>query len=333
MMRLLLRLFCMIAISLLWACYPSFSPMTPTAEGKDPSARKPEAVYPEPLPSDSLPPSQTGKNPTEMIPQAPEVKPSQDSCAPGRATQDRVDDTNQYQLHFIYATPSDGMDRQLDTAGTLDTSINLWNDWFAARADGLKLRLDRCQNKIDITFARLGQSTADLNSKGAFLRDEINREIRRMGFTARNKIYLVFYEGQTVDLSCAQAANPSTRMDSTAVVYLQGTFSNPSIPPCNSHRLGQTQPSYLEFAALHEVFHLLNVNQSLSCSPNAPQGGGHVGDDPNDLMYAGSSPWTPALIDFGRDDYFKHGKANCYDVAQSVFLDPLPAAAVIPPSW
>jgi hypothetical protein len=332
MMWLLVRLSFMSAFSLLLACYPRSS-MAPVEERKAQAPRNSAPALPAPIPSDSLPSSNEGNDPSRTSPQAPEAKPSQDSCPPGRATQDRADDTSQYQLHFIYATPADGLDRQLDTTGTLEASVNLWNDWLSARADGMKLRLDRCQNKIDISFARLSQSTADLNAKGPFLRDEINREIRKLGFTASHKIYLVFYEGQTLDLSCAQAANPSTRTDSTAVVYLQGTFSNPSIPPCNSHRLGQTQPSYLEFATLHEAFHLLNVNQSLSCSPNAPQGGGHVGDDPNDLMYAGSSPWTPSLVDFGRDDYFKHGKANCYDVAQSVFMDPLPNAAVTPPNW
>jgi hypothetical protein len=38
------------------------------------------------------------------------------------------------------------------------------------------------------------------------------------------------------------------------------------------------------------------------------------------------------VLDFGRDQYYGHGGSQL-DLADSVFLQPLPARAVAPPGW
>jgi hypothetical protein len=61
-----------------------------------------------------------------------------------------------------------------------------------------------------------------------------------------------------------------------------------------------------------------------------------VTGDEHDLMWAGDPPkyWTfPAVLDEGRDDYFDAANPSCPDLARSVFLDPLPARAELPPRW
>lgn len=50
-------------------------------------------------------------------------------------------------------------------------------------------------------------------------------------------------------------------------------------------------------------------------------------------MYAGDQPWQPAALDVGNDDYYKAGRADCYDLSRSAFLDSLPPQAAPPPSW
>lgn len=50
-------------------------------------------------------------------------------------------------------------------------------------------------------------------------------------------------------------------------------------------------------------------------------------------MYAGDQPWQPQKLDIGGDDYFDHPRPGCLDLADSAFLDPLPADPAPPPGW
>ena len=84
---------------------------------------------------------------------------------------------------------------------------------------------------------------------------------------------------------------------------------------------------------LHEILHTVGV--VATCAPNHILAG-HVSDDPRDLMYAGDLPWDPSILDVGRDDYFEHANdfgPSCLDIANSVFIDPTPPNAVLPPGW
>jgi hypothetical protein len=52
-------------------------------------------------------------------------------------------------------------------------------------------------------------------------------------------------------------------------------------------------------------------------------------------MYSGGAqPWAPSALDVNHDDYFGTTNGACpADVANSAFLEPLPAAAAAPPGW
>jgi hypothetical protein len=71
------------------------------------------------------------------------------------------------------------------------------------------------------------------------------------------------------------------------------------------------------------------------CAPHHDaQSGGHVTDDPEDIMYArGSRTLTPRRFDTGRDDYFGHGRSDCLDLGRSPFLLPAPVDPELPPLW
>lgn len=58
---------------------------------------------------------------------------------------------------------------------------------------------------------------------------------------------------------------------------------------------------YLDFSALHEILHAHGI-----VSDGAPHFtlNGHVSDSPSDLMYAGTEPWSPSILDFNKDDYY-----------------------------
>jgi hypothetical protein len=69
---------------------------------------------------------------------------------------------------------------------------------------------------------------------------------------------------------------------------------------------------------LHDTIHALGVVPT--CAPHHTLNG-HVSDSPSDLMYSGDAPWTfPLRLDIGHDDYFRHGHANCLDLADSPYL-------------
>jgi len=62
-------------------------------------------------------------------------------------------------------------------------------------------------------------------------------------------------------------------------------------------------------------------------------------------MYQGGLPWgcsaphpspasSPCVLDPARENYFEHDAGDgVVDLAKSVFLDPKPANAVLPPGW
>jgi hypothetical protein len=79
----------------------------------------------------------------------------------------------------------------------------------------------------------------------------------------------------------------------------------------------------------HEIIHLLGL--PAPCGVNVDEGG-RVTDFPSDLMY-GIGHTSAVQVDGGHDDYYLHGIADCPDLADSAFLDPLPANAQLPVDW
>ena len=243
-----------------------------------------------------------------------------------RSTKDRADSRAQKgrpQVHVIYAVPKDGEDRALDTNGTIGRSVEAIRRWFREQSEGRDLRFDSMGSNLDISFARLPSTDAEISARGAFVRDELlEKLLRAKGFNKPGKIYLVFYDGHST-YACGGGAWPPVLKGSYAALYLRGEV--PGYTPCeeNPFAADEDSPGYWEFALIHELFHTLGA--VASCAPNFVLSG-HVGDDNHDLMYAGSLPWFPSVLDFNRNDYFDHPNGGCLDLKDSPFL--LPPSAV-----
>jgi hypothetical protein len=248
-----------------------------------------------------------------------------------RTTVDRPDDTDEYQVQILYVLPSDGVDQELDTSGALFNSVNIWNEWFNEQTNGSQIRLDTYENQMDIAFVRLDSTDEDLAAEGLYIRDRIERELDELGFNNPQKLYAVYYGG-TANETCSGGAWPPSLVGRVGAVYLNGQFENETIPDCNQNRFATSSDAigYLEFSMLHEILHTLGVVPE--CAPHHTWSG-HVSDTPLDLMYAGDQPWQPEILDDGNDDYYNHDIADCLDIADSAFLEPLPADAVTPPDW
>lgn len=141
-----------------------------------------------------------------------------------------------------------------------------------------------------------------------------------LGYADTDTLYAVYYYGSS-DPACGGGAWPPTLVGHVAALYLEG--EPPGAAPCssNSFATDPDSPGYLEFAMLHEILHTLGVVPE--CAPHETRAG-HASDDPRDLMWSGDAPWQPSILDVGRDDCFRHGRAGCPDLADSAFLDPYP---------
>ena len=237
-----------------------------------------------------------------------------------RAFMDRTDQVSGSQIHIMYVLPDDGIDRSLDLDGTLRNTVGSFQNWLAGQTGGRNLRVDIFDGQLDITFVRLNRSNAAMTSYGAFVRDSIEKDLALAGFNNPNKIYAVYYDGGST-FACGGGAWPPALPGQVAAMYLQG--APPGAAPCNANPFASSStapPGYVEFAMLHEVMHTMGF-----IGMNAPNHtlSGHVSDSPTDLMYAGTLPWAPSVLDFGGDDYFGGSlPPGVLDLAASLYLLP-----------
>ncbi len=233
-----------------------------------------------------------------------------------RSLVDRLDDARGPQIHFVYAVPAGGEDRKLDETGALEGSVGSFQAWLAAETGGPNLRLDTYQGSLDISFFQLAANDAAVASRGAFVRDAVEQELRGAGFNRPDRIYAVYYDGSST-FSCGGAFWPPSLNGNAIVMYLRG---RPPGIPCESNGFAAaiSPPGYWEYAMLHDILH--GLGSVPVCAPHHHLAG-HVSDFANDLMWAGSRPWQfPARLDIGRDDYYGHGRADCADLARSPYL-------------
>jgi len=244
-----------------------------------------------------------------------------------RVTTDRPDDSAAPQIHVIYALPSDGADRALDERGTLNDTVASWNAWLASQTGGLNLRLDTSDGMLDTTFVRLPESDAQIEARGAFVRDELEKQLHALGFNQPQKIYAVYYDGRS-SFACGGGAWPPVLPGNVAALYLHGLYNGPV--PCDTNPWGSVgAPRYLEFAMIHEVMHTLGFVPA--CAPHHTSAG-HVSDSPADLMYAGSASWAPSTLDVGHDDYYDAHHPGCLDLSASAYLtsgQPVPTTTAV----
>src|SRR6187455_2850112 len=130
------------------------------------------------------------------------------AAARSRSTTDRPDDFSGAQVHLIYALPSDGADRALDTDGTAAASVSNFQGWLKGQTGGRGLKVDTSGGQVDITFHRFTETDAQLAASGINLRDAIESRLRAAGFDAYGKLYSVYYDGTGPHDHCGGGAWP-----------------------------------------------------------------------------------------------------------------------------
>ncbi len=236
-----------------------------------------------------------------------------------RVTADRPDDRAGAQIHVLYVLPSDGVDDALDTNGTIAASVQNLQNWLKGQTGGNGMRLDTSGGELDVSFVRLSESDAQLAGRGLFLRDAIESGTRMAGFVDPEKVYAAYYGGSNT-AACGGGAWPPTLPGSLAALYLKATYAGGF--RCYDPALSLNGLQLMDLAMLHETMHTLGF--VATCAPHHTRSG-HVSDSPTDLMYAGDQPWTPQVLDVGRDDYFGANRQGCLDLTQSEYYEGGPA--------
>jgi hypothetical protein len=232
-----------------------------------------------------------------------------------RATADRRDDVTGPQVHALYVLPADGVDRALDTNGTIAASFANWQRWVRAQTFNNGIRLDTFGGELDVTFVRLGSADAQLAARGLALRDAIEDELRAKGLLRSGKVYATYYDGSST-AACGGGAWPPRLPGSVAALYLRATYGPGAV--CYQPERSRDELQIMDFAMLHEVMH--TIGYVPTCAPNHTRDG-HVSDSPRDLMYAGDEPWRPGVLDVGNDDYFHAHLLGCREFAEDTYLD------------
>ena len=263
-----------------------------------------------------------------------------------RAYADRPDDfPDKYQVHLLYILPADAKDQQLDLNGTVNKSIEAINNWFYEQSGDAKVRFDTYQGQLDITFVQMEMTSAEFYEAAIakyggpdFIRDILEEELLKANIFRPGKIYVAWFEIDKHPNTCADAAHPPDLMGRLAGLYPSAVVE--AGWDCADEPFGVGYAP-VDMGLIHEIVHLLGFASACGLNPISAENTAHTGDDNRDLMWAPMDRadvnefWDAEnmLLDPGNDDYFKHNIANCPDLANSVFLDPLPANPETPPGW
>jgi hypothetical protein len=252
----------------------------------------------------------------------PDTPPA--ACTTARTAVDRVDDASEHQVHLIYAIPSDGDDLELDTNGRIADSFEHIETYLRDRLDGHAYRLDTCDGELDVTFLELDRpETEYAEMRNGFVQG-LDLDLVRKGFRYGQKLYVVIWGGLSQWARRDDGCGGESGFHGVAVLFLR------SMDGAACPLLGEELPiGEPDTGLAHEFTHLLGL--PAQCGANVDEGG-HVVDDPADLMY-GLGHTTANVMDADHDDYYLHDIADCPDLADSAFLDPLPASPELPPDW
>ena len=111
-----------------------------------------------------------------------------------RSYVDLKDIDDGYNIHIIYAIPSDGIDKEYDLNSKIGMMVYQMNKWFNKQTknrlfkEGQFLKFDKKKDgKLDITFLQLGLSDQEISQKGIQAVNILQPEIARLGFNNPKK--------------------------------------------------------------------------------------------------------------------------------------------------
>ena len=208
-------------------------------------------------------------------------------------------------IQAVYAVPSD----VAPVVGRLaagSESISVVQDWFAGQTDGKYPVFNETGGTVDVDLLVLSKTRAQIQA------------------LSRNELSILLLEESA-------ASVPSTQ-GSEIFVYLEAPQGNGGVcgysgslvviimDNCETYPSASARFPYGDtYLVAHELTHLLGAVPS--CAPNSVPGG-HLDGDNRDILFQGSGgrDWSNLMLDPGHDDYYEHGREDCYDIADSPIL-------------
>ena len=236
---------------------------------------------------------------------------------------DTPDDTGGSKFHVVYVQGSDStedptmVDKIRNDVGALD-------GWFASPGEtGRHINFDRHNGQVEVTTWRIASQTkAQLAQWPADPSLTMLQELFAAGFGNPYGRRWLFY---------IDTAGLATGSSGYCGVTLGQFATNFTTSPCASIT-GALTPADVGTSAntaqvsLHEMLH--SVGAVPQCAPNIDKltdpgyssnnSLGHSADV-HDIMYWNASN-QPKHIDPGHDDYYGHGRTDCFDLAKSPFI-------------
>lgn len=246
-------------------------------------------------------------------------------CGNDRATTNRVPDIDTgsaFNIHVIYAIPSDGADRFGSFASPIATDMAAMDEWWRGQDPARTPRFDLfafpgCTTRfgdIDLGFARLPRPSsayADLNLL------QLSADLT--AFAPPNVKNLVYYDGPTNELNvCGTTGYLATRQG--------GQFGFAFVWMRSDCDVDIGTGNLTAAVVTHELIHNLGAVQKGAPHECPAPDDGHVCDSKSDLLYpfvTSGASLTRETLDVGRDDYYGHSGA-WWDVQDSDWLMHLP---------
>ena len=223
----------------------------------------------------------------------------------GRSLSDRLDVSEDYQIHFIYLLDKDSKDKELDTNGFIEELAIKANDKLLkitaknkkSNSIGQKFKYDLTKNgKLDVSFVRMkfsNKEVADDKDDGVTSQGFYDY-VYNLGFNNPKKLYVIlagFYSLEGKNKGGEGGPGYS-------IIYME-------------HCKSKTKCGKI---VIHEVFH--SNGAVYGCGKGAKHG--HMKKN-SDLMGSNSDGYK---IDSKNNSYYRHGIEGCPDLANSVYLTP-----------
>ncbi len=209
-------------------------------------------------------------------------------------------------IQAIYAVPSDetpvsGRER------AIAHDVSVAQEWFRTQTDGRHPIFNRDGSDISVKTVRLSEDTSYYRKR--VIEPDLYIEIRALTGEPGYTPILVYFEGKLSEIGRACGWQGEPRFVVIPLGNCSIALSSRSIWPYGSSGL-----------VAHELTHLLGA--VLSCAPNHDEAWpGHANDSRRDILYSGSDADSNNLVlDFGNDDYYNHGRDDCYDITHNPLL-------------
>jgi hypothetical protein len=208
------------------------------------------------------------------------------------------------EFQVVEVVGSDGV-VDPSAGAAINHELALVDQWFAGQTGGRQPRFGRdAAGNIAVTLVRLHQTTASISSASAPFA-LLRQDLSAVGLPSPGNALAVY----------AAFPNPVACGEGIAGIAVDWTLTAgcPGAPSTSTAAF----PAGATFVMTHELVHAFGAVPA--CAPHY-DGTGHVNDSNADIVWGGTNfDMAHLTLDVGHDDYYRTGRTNCLDIANSPY--------------